>query len=224
MASSDGGVTFSTSVPFNDDADTQTQWDYAAPRMVVSQGSADGRVQGGQLNLVFSNYTNSAVEFDRMQTGGSGAVFTGAGGGITDASPPLPLKPGQAGPNPSRPQGPDIYTIPGVLIADPNFNVTDLDVTLNIHDLQSTSQLLVQLVAPNGQMINLVENRLDVFAAVRPAPTGRSASRGRTWALSGPSTWALSSTTRRIVISTIRLPLPLTSHTSSPKPARWPGC
>ena len=141
MASHDGGLNFSTASAANDrpwmlqDAVGQSSY----PRMAVSQGTADGRVQPGQLTVVWDDYTNGIIWTDRVQDGVSASEFTNWSGPFVDPLAPL---------------GGVYYTI-NVNITDPNFVLSDFDTTLNMQG--NMAGVLIDLQAPNNMLFNLVD-------------------------------------------------------------------
>jgi subtilisin-like proprotein convertase family protein len=68
VASADLGVNFTTPQFVNSGTNANVLGDrYAAPQIVFIQGSADGRVQGGQLVFAWSDFAHSTVRLDSTQ-------------------------------------------------------------------------------------------------------------------------------------------------------------
>jgi subtilisin-like proprotein convertase family protein len=153
MASADGGFNWSTQVYVNDSQNNATPGDRnATPQLAVSQGTANGRVPGGQLSITWNDFARNQIMMDRVLDGGVGYDFTNSvGGTINDAV---------AGTN----GAPDkkvtsTFDIP-VSINDPNFRISDLNVSLSLTD-PNLQGLSIVLEAPDGTMITLVNNGLD---------------------------------------------------------------
>lgn len=141
MASQDGARTFSTPVKVND-SKYGDAIDHTAPQMVVSQGSVDGRVPGGQMTIVWNDVTDGLILADRVTAGGRGAYFSAAGGPVVDADT----------------NGTD-FTI-DVNITDPTFVVSDLDVTINLTH-GNLAEVRIELISPQGTTIPLLRNAVD---------------------------------------------------------------
>ncbi|MFO0841894.1 MAG: proprotein convertase P-domain-containing protein [Gemmataceae bacterium] len=165
-ASGDGGLNFSTT-QFISTGGVPA----AAPQIVFTQGSADGRVAGGRM-LVF--WSGSLAEpanplvFNRIVMDASapdggvataGAVasktFTGGRQFINDAFAPQNTPPN----NIVRPTNARL----GVDIIDPTFTtLNDLDVTVNIRH-PTMAELRITLVAPNGTSVPLLLSGFNPF-------------------------------------------------------------
>ena len=141
MGSHDGGLNFSTASAANDSPwmlqDAVGQSSY--PRMAVSQGTADGRVQPGQLTVVWDDYTHNTIWTDRVQDGVSASEFTNWSGPFVDPLAPL---------------GGVYYTI-NVNITDPTFVLSDFDTTLNMVLHGSMTGVMIDLEAPNSMRFAL---------------------------------------------------------------------
>ncbi len=168
LASRDGGNNFTGEQYVNDGAGDPNYGSFALPtadaplerdsfpQLVITQGSADGDVTGGRLIVTWHDFGRNRIQVDSSQTVGSGAaagVFTGGPLGILDALP------APQGANADVPR-PTLVPVT-VNITDTNFTtLADLDVNLGlIHP--NLSQLLIELVAPNGQAVILVNNRIN---------------------------------------------------------------
>ncbi|MGE5608401.1 MAG: proprotein convertase P-domain-containing protein [Bacillota bacterium] len=156
--SKDGGTTFGTQRAVNDDGDA------SYPRMVVSGGTADGRVVPGQLSLIWDDYrsdTGSTIYLDKVLDGGQGWVVNGGAKDIVDGKAPDPL------PDPLPDPPPPAVTThtPGVTTASvlvnlpAGFVASDVDLELALSD-PALEQLSIQL-SHGGKTIDLVRNGKD---------------------------------------------------------------
>jgi subtilisin-like proprotein convertase family protein len=170
IASPDGGATFTNEVFVNDgtgDPNYGAEHD-AHPQIVFSQGTADGRVPGGQLNIMWNDFGTLSklapnqirpLVIDRSlpslippviyQIDGTKGMAVGT---IGDAAS------GGTG-NPDVPA--ETTFSQKVNITDPNFATLDsLDVTVALThpDLQEIS---VVLISPGGQSVTLLANGVD---------------------------------------------------------------
>jgi subtilisin-like proprotein convertase family protein len=153
IGSIDGGVTFSGQITVNDPIHTTN----AMPKLVVAQGvSSDhpgGGVQGGELSIVWNDFSNNTLLTDRITTGVGWQVFDGTVGNIQDATS------GGAG-NPDMPVETDFTN--DVNITDPTLKILgDLKVSIAlVHP--HLNQLKIVLTAPNGLgSITLFNNGVD---------------------------------------------------------------
>jgi subtilisin-like proprotein convertase family protein len=88
IASSDQGVNFTSPEIVNDDEHVALVSPdipgarYAGPQIAFTQGSADGRVMGGQLVFVWNNFRTGAIRVDSSLADGvySASVVAGSGG------------------------------------------------------------------------------------------------------------------------------------------------
>jgi subtilisin-like proprotein convertase family protein len=166
-ASDDGGFDFTTTEYVSDPGAPA-----AAPQIAFTQGSADGRVPGGQLTFVWNGAASATnplfnrITIDRSFPDGRSAstpaaaaqVFTNTlGGSIPDATVPATTPPNNV--PASTPATPPFLM--SVNIADPNFGtLNDLEVTVNlVHP--HLNQLRITLTAPDGTTAVLVNNALN---------------------------------------------------------------
>ena len=138
IASSDGGASFTGYEVFNDGGNFGSERN-GSPQLVVSQGTADGRITAGQLTAIWDDFGTGAgagtpfdiIESDRIRDGAVSATFGGGTGTpINDnATTQIPID---------------------VSITDPRFTtLTDLDVQVALtHPNQD--QVSIQLVPPTG--------------------------------------------------------------------------
>jgi subtilisin-like proprotein convertase family protein len=158
VASSDGGNSFSARrgvsdfVP--DDPNTGGGGGanfgaalHTSPRLTVSQGTADGRVAGGQVTAVWDEFGTAAPQSVIKSDSFVGAVsqsFSAQAGVIQDAFP---------GPNPVGPRT-NSYPI-RVNISDQRFTtVSDIDLRLSLLH-PASEELTVTLIAPDGKRLPL---------------------------------------------------------------------
>ena len=163
IASADGGDTFTTPVFVSDGANISVlataATHYTSPKIVFTQGSADGRVAGGQLVFVWADFGNNTVDIDASQPDGGDAATPAAGDVDT---------PGSTGPiGDAAPGGGGGGSIPTmttfsatVNVADPNFVLADLNVDLSILD-PHMAQLAIDLISPDGKIVHLLRERVD---------------------------------------------------------------
>lgn len=161
-ASGDGGQNYTTlqyvsdapiSVPASGDP-----FNAAAPRIVFTQGTADGRVTGGVMNVFYQSSINGNIYVDRSVLDGGVAtqhaveaeryVYTGPVSNIIDA-------------NSSNVPGVTLYDIdisanPDSLISQ----IEDLDVVVALRH-PNLEHLRIRLITPNGTGITLVRNRMN---------------------------------------------------------------
>ena len=80
LTSTNGGVSFSPPLDTGTSHFQNAEMD-AAPRIAISQGTADGRVQGGQVTVLFDDFTSSrpvdVIRAARFTSTGGGLVFAG---------------------------------------------------------------------------------------------------------------------------------------------------
>jgi subtilisin-like proprotein convertase family protein len=145
VASADGGQTFTAHRILNDGGHFGTDRN-ASPRLVVSQGTVDGRVPGGQVTVVWDDFNSAAgaspardvLTTDRIRDGGAAALFSDlTGGPIADATVANNVTTPATTP----------FAIPVVLGATQR--ITDLDVTVNL-DHPVLGDLTLTLVPPAG--------------------------------------------------------------------------
>ncbi|MCY2953695.1 MAG: proprotein convertase P-domain-containing protein [Planctomycetota bacterium] len=155
MQASSNGTTFSDPVTVSTgNAD-------ASPRIVISQGTANGRVTPGQVTVIWDDFSNAQQDTIRSTriTGGSIGVSkppVTATKAIPDATAPVPIPP-------DPPTGPDTMgqtTSTITLPTDAAFTITDLDIDLSVTH-GDLSQLWIQLTLPGGNNIVLVSNGVD---------------------------------------------------------------
>jgi subtilisin-like proprotein convertase family protein len=143
--SSDGGLTFSTQIYVNNNRNTGNEHD-AAPQLVVSQGTPDGRVAPGQVTVVYDDFGSdklaTPIPFDDIRVNRVSGAYelstSGTTGTIGDAGPGTPNSP--------------VTTKFFVNINPPSSftTVTDLNVALSlVHP--ALSELSATLVAPDGK-------------------------------------------------------------------------
>jgi subtilisin-like proprotein convertase family protein len=175
-ASADGGNNFSTHQFVTDNTpnfgNIYTQAN--SPKIFFSQGTpydasdpnAVPRVPGGILNIMYNdtgtfNGTGLAeIYIDQTRPDGgdptayavSAQSFIGAGGFVSDSFNNIEIS--------------TEFILPVNIGADGFTTLADLDVELHLQT-GNTSHLLIQLIAPSGQMFTLVENRLDVTGGTR---------------------------------------------------------
>jgi subtilisin-like proprotein convertase family protein len=154
MASADGGLTFGASELVNRSNETGSKEKFAAPRLAISDGTPDGRVAPGQVNVVWDNFGTGAtitpvpldfIGSDRMPAGFSGGSISNnsamdiANGGVTT----------------------DTVTVDVSQAQFANFSsLSDIQVTVNIL-WPNLSELQIQLMSPGGQMVTLLNNRIN---------------------------------------------------------------
>jgi subtilisin-like proprotein convertase family protein len=89
VASADGGNTFTVPVYVNAGGnitrDNPNERN-AFPSLVISQGTSDGRVQGGQATVVWDDFGANSLFSNRIQGGGEAFAATGPGGNINSAT------------------------------------------------------------------------------------------------------------------------------------------
>ena len=147
IASSDGGNTFSGLTTVNAGGNFGSQRN-TSPRITVSQGTADGRVAGGQVTVVWDDFGSLAnatpTPLDRIQAATLSGVetrsFSAAPGPIADA-----------GASNAAATTPFAINVP----AGGPFNVSDLVVTLAIRH-PAVNDLSVSLRAPDGTTVPLI--------------------------------------------------------------------
>ncbi len=161
IASSDGGMTFSTPILVSDPS---TGLRGTSPRLVVSQGSPDRNVKPGQVTIVWDGFNNTAKNstvdqiYTDVQPGGVSYQTSVGPMAIMDATKDTV----------NTPSGPDIV---GVTEEDFTVNIpnptafdltglTDLSLTIS-SDHPTLSDLDIQLVAPDGTVIQLFKNKTD---------------------------------------------------------------
>ena len=159
VASVDGGNTFTAEAYVNSNGN-RGRSSHATPRMVVSQGTFGGTgAAPGQLTIVWDDFdfndNNDAIKSNFILSPGTGYRFEGTVGPITDAAP-----------DPNDAQAPHIEAVTDfplaapINITNPNFRLTDLDVTVAfVHPDFET--LRMELVAPGGTVIPLFLNHRD---------------------------------------------------------------
>jgi subtilisin-like proprotein convertase family protein len=128
IGSSDGGVTFSNQDIVNASGFSGGPG-HATPRLTISQGTADGRVKGGQVSVVwnyFGSPTSHAASWEILSNQLSGAqakVATSPGGPVLEATDP----------GNGQPHIPKANLFPvTVNITDPNFTLDHATVNLNL--------------------------------------------------------------------------------------------
>ncbi len=139
MASDDQGQTFSTSVIPDDSTifagnDVLNAWDSSNPQLAISQGSLDGRVPAGQLNVIWHEEMgtgNNTIQFDHVNNGGRGFWFNDVEGWPAGAIPE---------------GGSQTFTI-NVNFSDPTAVIADMDVEMRIHHYND-SQVAILLTPP----------------------------------------------------------------------------
>jgi len=146
VASSDGGNTFSGMTTVNAGGNGGPQRD-TSPRITVSQGTADGRVAGGQVSVVWDDFGSLATAtpnpLDRIQTANFSGVET-----RTFSAAPGPIA--DAGASNASVTTPFAINVP----ASGTFNVSDLVVTLAVQH-PAVNDLSVALRAPDGTTVPL---------------------------------------------------------------------
>jgi subtilisin-like proprotein convertase family protein len=184
--SSDGGSSFGPANPVNDGSfcfynpvaapvppqtvqnpncginNTDGEFD-TMPRLVVSQGTADGRVAPGQINIVWDDFgsrrranpASDLVISDAIPDGGLGFSFTGNGGFLNDA-----FDPGNSQPHITATTRFQI----NVNLNDPRFvSLTDIDVTVDMthNTLSEVSLVLIPPPQSGFPSITLAPNRIN---------------------------------------------------------------
>jgi subtilisin-like proprotein convertase family protein len=169
MASSDGGRSFSGEVLANDGGNSFTSLTHpnrsSRPVFTFTEGSADGRVPGGELVMAWSNFSSTLAEDNKViadisrPDGGSATTpavtaitLTGNTGPILE--PPIDDTNGD-------PLTPTPFTTTQALnITDPNFVLNNINVTLTmVHP--HLNQVRIRLIAPDGTAFTLVRNGVD---------------------------------------------------------------
>jgi subtilisin-like proprotein convertase family protein len=155
VSSSDGGSSFGAPQTVNDGVNFGFDRD-GNPQLIVSQGTGDGRVQGGQVTLVWDDFGTGAPPtnppFSQITTRSAPALesqtFKGTNGTINDAMAGTPNQPVTT-----------TFTAQ-VNITDPNFTLSKLDVTLGLVS-PTLDDLEIQLVAPDPShtTVTLLRNR-----------------------------------------------------------------
>ena len=168
IASADGGKTFTTPQFVNNGGNISlpnpANSHFTSPKILFTQGSADGRVAGGQLVFVFDDFGNNTIDVDASKPDGGVAANQAAGVAIT-AGTTGPFGDAVAGTG-GNPDTPTVTTFTAAVnITDANFILSDLDVSLSIL-APHLDQLAVDLVAPNGTIVHLLENQIDGTGAV----------------------------------------------------------
>jgi subtilisin-like proprotein convertase family protein len=153
VASTDGGNSFGPQIGVNNDGNAGAA---AFPRLVVAQGTVSDRpsagVPGGEVNIVWERLSDNSLVSNAVQPG-EVAAFSGTTGPITNALS-------------GTPNVKQITTFTAdVNVTNPNFVVTDLEVTVNIVH-PHLSEIQIQLVAPGGVpggagSIDLLRNAVD---------------------------------------------------------------
>src|SRR5262245_24884874 len=181
IASDDGGQNWSSQVYVNDGAGDPNRGGErdAYPQFLFPQGTADGRVPGGQFTMLWDNVAGNSVRIDNNDGAGQpaaaaefrdtnpSAVFRGTG------TPVFPLAPG-TGPGGSfigdpaaasgSPAVETTFAIP-VKITNPNFNLLD-DLNVQVSGAwPHNDQVRLVLRSPGGQEVTLVRNRKDTANA-----------------------------------------------------------
>jgi subtilisin-like proprotein convertase family protein len=168
IASADGGKTFTTPQFVNNGSNIAALGShYTSPKIVFTQGSADGRVAGGQLVFVWADFGRNTIDIDASKPDGGNAAkvvagvvtttgSTGAFGDAVPAPPPATVPP--------TPDTPTLTTFTAnVSVTDPAFILADLDVSLSIL-APHVNQLSVDLVAPDGTTVHLLQNQTNSSA------------------------------------------------------------
>ncbi len=153
-ASSDSGVTFSAPVTVNSGGNSGTDRD-GSPKLAVSQGTSDGRVQPGQLTVIWDDFNSGRTQNPKVDIIKS-RVLKGAeeysisdtvGGPLTDAAQGNPDVPATT-----------TFMLP-VNVTDPTFTISDLDVAVSIEH-GNLSDLSITLTDPSGlNTITLLRNK-----------------------------------------------------------------
>jgi subtilisin-like proprotein convertase family protein len=168
LGSSDGGKTFGVLLFANSPGPGIPAFlgneREAAPQLVISQGTSDGRVSPGQVSVVWDDFGSGSranPPFDLVTTnaykGGTSQAFSA--GPLTDATGHIKdATPGANG----APDKPSVtnFAIP-VNITNPGFTtVTSVNVRVDIMHA-NLEELKLELIAPNGATILLANNRED---------------------------------------------------------------
>ena len=170
VSSSDGGATFGGFTPVSDPDNFGPERD-SKPKLVVAQGTSDGRVPGGEVSIVWqdkgtesqANPPQTVVWTSRndgtvdpttgIVVGPVAQTFTSNGGPITDA-----IDPGNS--QPHIPQKSDFPIT--VNISDSRFlSLTDLNVRVDVTNA-AINELSFVLMPPTGsglQPLTLMENQ-----------------------------------------------------------------
>jgi subtilisin-like proprotein convertase family protein len=169
MASADGGVNWTKSLFVNNDKNVSTfntpfqptDSRYSSPQIVFTQGSADGRVPGGQLVFVWNDYANNDILLDTSRPdGGVSATQAAVGINVAGTTGPIADATANAGtPPPASFQVPTTFTAT-VGTSDASFVVTDVEVSLSMiaNNLQEIS---IDLMSPTGITVSLLQNGVD---------------------------------------------------------------
>lgn len=163
MVSTDGGLNFSSQLYVSDGGGS------VQPQIVFTQGTADGRVPGGQMTVLWQTAGgNIAIETNRDSSGGLNSQTAASAFLLQDFFLPIndPIVPA------SGPHSAVTTTFPiSVNITNPDFfSLADLDVVVNLQN-PHMSQVRIDLEAPNGVIVRLLDNRVDANNANRPNVT-----------------------------------------------------
>ena len=173
IASGDGGQTFTGQVFANDGLSNPNFTTIinperdAAPQIVFTQGSADGRVPGGQLSLVWNDFGRGQIVVDTSQPDGGVLATPAAAAAVFTQSSPQSVEngtntirePAEAGTDANNNEIPDVpatTTFTQTLnFSDPNFDkVVDLNVSLALFH-PHLNQLSIVLSAKDALGNNL---------------------------------------------------------------------
>ncbi len=137
---------------------------WGTPRLTVSQGSIDGRVQPGQVLITWDDFGQNNVmrADDRRSFVNVTPLARAVGLGFTGVLPTDPFVPIVDGTDPGGGGAhiPGVTTIPIIVNLPANSFATlgDIEVTLSITH-QNLSDLNIQLISPDGRIVTLVNNR-----------------------------------------------------------------
>ncbi len=153
VSSNDAGKTFSSPTVMSHGTGSERD---GYPKIAVSQGTSDGRVAPGLVTVIwddfgsghFGNTPTDTIRSNSIGGSGNNLVSDTTGGDVADALPG----------NPSTPTTTDFPLT--VNVADPNFLLTDLDVSLSLHH-DNLGDLSVLLVDPNGNSVELFHNKIN---------------------------------------------------------------
>jgi subtilisin-like proprotein convertase family protein len=150
--SSDGGVTFTPAKTLTASAGSPSSY----PRLVVSQGTADGRVQGGQLGIVYDNFDpiapSDAINFVPVTDGADAtSVSSSPALVVADASVPPTIAPTPGQPVPAPEPN-------STALTDATLNVTNAGGQFNAFPNITDVQVTISIATPKMDDISLVLN------------------------------------------------------------------
>jgi subtilisin-like proprotein convertase family protein len=180
MASSDGGNTFTNPVVVSQthgstDPNYGSQRD-ANPQIAFAQGTSDGSIRGGQMSFLWDDFgrgqltvNNNLPSLNTPQAYNVSQSYSlppNVTGNILDATWGGKDKNG----NPLSDIASTTTFTANVNITNPNFTtLSNLTVTLALQE-PHLNQISIELIAPNGQTVQLLRNRIDSLGNTIPPP------------------------------------------------------